>query len=482
MSTRYDVVVVGAGINGLTAAALLSLEGHSVLVVERAATVGGACRSEPLTGEGAVHDVCAAVHAMAVLSPAFQRLGLEARGVTWLRPAVPVAHPLDGGRAVLLQRSVNATATGLGEDGKTWQRLFGPLADHGAKLLDFVMGPLTRLPRAPLLAARFGTAGLPSAQWVARRAFDHEEARALFAGLAAHSFLALDRPLTSSFALMLGLTAHVGGWPVAQGGSQAVPDALASIVRQHGGEVLTGQEVRSLAELPPSDAVFLDLTPRQVVAVAGDDLPSMIRRPLSRWRYGPGVFKLDYRLSEPVPWAAPGCQDTVTLHLGGTLDEIAASEEQVSEGRHPDRPYVLVAQPTLVDPTRAPAGVHTFWAYCHVPSGSTVDMTDAIEAQIERFAPGFRDTVVARHKVDTASLEADNPNCIGGDISGGAVTGRQIFMRPRLAFAPYHLGGPRSIYLCSSSSPPGPGIHGMCGYWAVKSFLKRMRGDRARAG
>ena len=474
--TVIDAVVVGAGPNGLSAAVALARAGLSVVVLEAAGVAGGGCRTEELTLPGFVHDVCSAIHPLGASSPALAGLPLADHGLEWVHPEVPAAHPLPDGRAAVLDRSIEATAEGLGgRDGRAWRRLVGPSADHWDDLTSMILGPLLRVPRHPVTLARFGLRAMWPATTLARRVFGAEAARGLFAGLAAHAILDLGSPLTSSFGLTFAASAHAVGWPAARGGSQRITDALVSYLRSLGGEVVTGHRVASLAELPPARAVLFDLTPRQVVAIAGDRLAPRARRRTTRYRYGPGSFKIDYALDGPVPWTAEGCARAGSVHVGGTLDEVAAAERDVARARHPERPFVLTSQPSRFDTTRAPAGKHTFWAYCHVPHGSTVDMTDAIERQIERFAPGFRDLVLARHTMFPADLERHNANIVGGDVSGGSHGGLQLVARPWPTTHPYRLSiEGMNAFLCSASTPPGAGVHGMCGWWAAQSALKRL--------
>ncbi len=468
--SSFDAVVVGAGPNGLAAAVTLAAAGGRVLVLEAHETVGGGTRTAELTLPGFRHDVCSAVHPMGVASPFFRDLPLDRYGLEWIWPELPLAHPLDGGTAVALERSIEATAAGLGRDGDAYRRLFAPLAADWDKILATFLGPMPT-PRHPLAMARFAPGLLPAAT-LARRVFRDERARAVLAGLAAHIILPLEWATTAAYGMMLGMLAHAAGWPIARGGSQAIADALAAYLRSLGGVIETGTRVESLDELPPSRAVLLDVAPRELLRITGERLPGRYRRALERYRYGQGVFKIDYALSEPVPWAAEAARRAGTLHLGGTLPEIAAAERAIWRGEHPQRPYVLVSQPTLFDPTRAPDGRHTLWAYCHVPAGSAEDMTARIEAQIERFAPGFGDCVLARHTMTAAGYERYNPNFVGGDINAGAQTWRQLFTRPVASRDPYATPLP-GVFLCSAATPPGGGVHGMCGYHAARSALRR---------
>jgi phytoene dehydrogenase-like protein len=467
-----DAVVIGAGPNGLAAAIELARAGRSVRVVEASDTIGGGCRSAPLTLPGFVHDVCSAFHPLGAASPFFRELDLAKHGLEWIEPGAAVAHPLDDGTAVVLERSLDATARGLGRDGRAYRRLVEPLARHWDDLAVGALAPLLRVPRHPFLMARLGIPGLLSARALARTAFREERTRAAFAGLAAHSVLPLDAPLTASFALMFAVTTHVASWPIPRGGSQRIADALASCLRSFGGAVETGHRVRDIGDLAATAYLF-DVTPRQLDAIAGPRLSDGYRRRLRSYRYGPGVFKLDYAIDGPIPWRAKECLRAGTVHLGGTLDEIADAEATVARGGAPDRPFVLVGQQSLFDATRAPAGKHTVWAYCHVPNGSAVDMTPRIEAQLERFAPGFRDRVLARSVMTPADIERRNENYIGGDIGGGANSLLQFLTRPFPRLDPYATSA-RDIYLCSASTPPGAGVHGMCGYHAARSALRRV--------
>ena len=465
-----DAIVVGSGPNGMAAAVTLARAGLSVLVIEGAATLGGGCRTDELTLPGFRHDVCSAVHPLAGASPFFTAADLPARGVRLLTPKVAFAQALDGGRAAALAGSVEETAGSLGPDGRAYRRLVGPLVRDMPLTLPAILAPLLRsVPEHPVALARFGLEGLLPASVLARR-FRGDQARALLAGAAAHTMLPLTAPLTGAFGMLFLMTAHAVGWPVVEGGSAGIIDALAAEFTSLGGRLETGRWVDSLDSLPPARAVLLDVTPRQLLGLAGDRIPARHRRALRRFRYGPGVCKVDWALSGPVPWQAPACREAGTVHLGGEFAEVAASEAEVAAGQHPQRPFCLTAQPGVVDPSRAPEGRHTLWGYCHVPSGSTVDMTDRIEAQIERFAPGFRDLILARSVRTAADMERYNPNYVGGDIGAGAGTLRQTFLRPTPRWNPYRTPL-RGVYLCSASTPPGGGVHGMCGAWAARTAL-----------
>ncbi|HEY6472359.1 MAG TPA: NAD(P)/FAD-dependent oxidoreductase [Acidimicrobiales bacterium] len=474
-----DAIVVGSGPNGLVAAVTLARAGLSVDVYEAAPDPGGGCRTAELTLPGFHHDVCSAVHPLLLASPAFKDLDLPARGVRLRTPSLAFAHPLDGGRAAGVGGSVAEVGASLGVDRDAYVRAFGPLVRDADKILPVFLGTMRSVPRHPVAAAGFGLRALTSAQAMARH-FRTDEARGLIAGAGAHSMLPLTAPLSGAFPRLFGLLAHRYGWPVVEGGSAAVVDALVRELTSLGGRVETNCLVKSLADLPPAATVVLDVTPRQLLGLAGDRLPPRYARALSRFRYGPGVCKVDWALSGPVPWAAAACRETVTVHVGGTFEEIARGEADVNAGRHPERPFVLAAQPCVVDPGRAPAGRQTLWAYCHVPNGSDVDMTDRIEAQIERFAPGFRDLILARTTSTAVAEEQHNPSYVGGDISAGAATLRQMVFRPTVQWNPYRTAL-RGVYLCSGATPPGGGVHGMCGFGAARTALHDL-GSREQVG
>lgn len=464
-----DAIVVGGGPNGLAAAIVLARAGRSVRLYEAAGAVGGGSRSAELTLSGFVHDPCASVHPLSLASPFFQSLDLARHGLAWVQPEAPLAHALAPGRSIVLSRELSSDALGdtLGlRDAVAWRRLFGPLAREADRLIPALLGPVLRPPRHPLLMARFGLPAALPATALARLAFCGPAARAVIAGMAGHSMLPLSAPLSASFALVLGTLAHAVGWPLARGGSGAIASALEAEARSLGVEIVTGHRVTALADLPPARAVILDLTPRQVVAIAGDRLPGGYRRAMERFRYGPGVFKIDWALDGPIPWADPTTSSAATVHIGGTLGEVARSEAAVAAGRHAERPFVLLVQPTVADPSRAPAGKHIAWAYCHVPNGSTADRTDAVEAQVERFAPGFRDLVLARATRNAAAMEAYDGNYVGGDINGGLADWRQLLFRPIVRWNPYTTPVP-GLFLGSSSTPPGGGVHGMSGRQAA---------------
>jgi len=467
-----DAVVVGSGPNGLAAAIALAREGRSVRVYEAKDTIGGGCRSAELTQRGVIHDTCSAIHPLAASSPFFGELPLGEHGLEWIHPPAPLAHPLDDGTAVMLERSVEETARGVGRDGKAWRRVVGGVARDWRRLQGVMTGPVVQVPRHPLATARFGAMALLPAATLAAIAFRDPRARALFAGCAGHSFLPFTAPISASFGLGIAASGHAVGWPVARGGSQRIVDALAAHLRSLGGEIVTGQEITTIAELPAARAYLFDTSPRDLERIAAARLPARYRRALRAYRHGPGVFKLDLLLDGPIPWRAPECARAATVHLGGTFEDIAQAEAQVARGEHPERPFVLVAQQSLFDPGRAPAGSHTVWAYCHVPNGSTVDMSERILGQLERFAPGVRDRITARHAMGTAEVERRNANYVGGDISCGSHSGIQFLARPMVRAVPYATPA-RDIYLCSAATPPGAGVHGMCGYHAARAALRR---------
>lgn len=469
--TDYDAVIVGSGPNGLSAAITLAQQGLKVLVLEARDSIGGGVRSAELTLPGFIHDVCSAVHPLAVSSPFFRSLDLAKYGLTWCFPDVSLAHPLDHGKAVFVRPSLEETVHALAEDGAAYTKSLGYLVRHWDLLVEDLLGTL-RIPRRPFLFARFGLPALMSAAGYAKNHFRSEETRALFAGMAAHGMLPLESPATASFGLALALSAHAVGWPVAQGGSQRIVDAMAAHLIDLGGEIRTSTLVTNLAGLPSAHATLLDVSPKTLLAIAGDDLPGSYSSALTRYRYGPGVFKVDWALDSPIPWRNPEISLSSTVHLGGNLEEIAASERAVARGEHPQKPYVLLVQSSLVDPARAPTGKHTAWAYCHVPNASTTDMRAAIESQIERFAPGFRERILAFHTRSAAEYEVYNPNYVGGDINSGSQDLAQFFTRPAIRWDSYALPL-KGVYLCSSATPPGGGVHGMCGFHAARSALRR---------
>ncbi len=467
--------MVGSGPNGLGAAAHLARAGLAVLVLEEAATLGGGTRTAELTLPGFRHDICSGIHPLTIASPFFNELPLEDHGLEWVHPGLPMAHPLDGGRAILFHRSMQQTAAGLGGDEEAWRRLFEPLVESWDVLRHQFLGPV-RVPRDPMTVAKFGLLALRSVRSLGDWRFRQREAKTLLAGMTGHAFLPLGYPTSAGFGLILSIAAHAAGWPMPRGGAQAIADALVSYTKTLGAEFETGVTVSSLWDLPPARLVLLDTTPQEALRIVDYRLPLARRAQLGSFRHGPGVFKLDYALSGPVPWQAEGVDRAGTVHVGGDIDEIAESERQVARGRHPERPFLIAAQHTRFDPSRAPEGKHTLWAYAHVPNGSNVDMTERVEAQIERFAPGFHDLILARHTMRPGDVESHNRNNVGGDISGGANDGLQLFLRPRLALNPYFVEERqgRTVFLCSSSTPPGGGVHGMCGYHAARLALRRL--------
>jgi phytoene dehydrogenase-like protein len=464
----HDAVVIGSGPNGLAAAIVLAEAGWPVVVYEAESTYGGGARSAELTVPGFVHDLCSAVHPLALASPFFRKLPLAEYGLRWIQPPAALAHPLDDGSAILLERSLEKTCAQLGEDAAAYRTLLGPVTENWEVLLrDFLAPP--RFPSHPLKLLSFGLRALNSARKIADKFFTGHPARALFAGLAAHSMLPLEYSMTAGFGLVLGAAGHTVGWPIPEGGSQKIADALAGHLRSLGGKIVTGTRIESLDDLPNVGATVCDLTPRQLLKIAGPRLPGRFRRRLERYRYGMGVFKIDWALNGPIPWRNEACRLAGTVHLGGTLEEISLSERAAWEGKSCDKPFVLLAQPSLFDPTRAPAGKHTAWGYCHTPNGSTEDMTEKIENQIERFAPGFRRRVLLRKIHSPVDLESHNANLVGGDINGGAATVGQFFLRPT---SKLYSAAVKGLYLCSASTPPGGGVHGMCGYFAARKVLR----------
>ncbi len=463
----HDAIVVGSGPNGLAAAIFLARAGVRVLVLEAAPTPGGAARSAELTLPGFIHDPGSAIHPLAAASPFFRSLRLERHGLEWVQPPVAVAHPLPDNRpAPSLVRSLASTAVSLGVDAANYRRLMRPLVARWERIASEILQPLLHFPRHPISLAQFGLRALLPARSIMRHCFREEPARALFAGLAAHSLLPLDAPATGAFALVLAMMGHAVGWPFPRRGAQSITDALVASLLESGGRIECNSPVRSLADLSPASAILLDVSPGQFLRLAGARLPGPYRRALGRFRHGPGIFKIDYALDAPVPWLDESCHRAGTIHVGGTSCEVADAERAVARGEIPDRPFVLAAQHTVFDSTRAPAGKHTLWAYCHIPFGSIFDMTSRIERQIERFAPGFRERVLARHTMGPERLENWNPNLIGGDICGGANSLWQLFARPVPRANPYRTPLP-GVYLCSASTPPGGGVHGMCGFHAA---------------
>jgi phytoene dehydrogenase-like protein len=477
MSTTYtyDAVVVGAGPNGLAAAITIARTGRSVVVFEAKETIGGGSRSMELTLPGFVHDVCSAIHPLGFGSAFFRTLPLEQYGLAWIHPPAPLAHPLNDGSVAVLERSIEATGATLGRDERAYTKLMGPFVAHWERIAEGFLGPLRPQPLLahPFSLASFGLKALRSASGLAESQFKGEAARAMFAGMCGHSMLPFDRATSAAAGLMMGMLGHAIGWPLPCGGSQQIMNAMGAYLRSLGGEIVTGVEVKSLEMLPSSHVVLCDVTPRQLLRIAGSRLPTAYQHRLQRYRYGPGVFKLDVALDGPIPWQAEACARAATVHVGGTLPEIAAGEAAAWRGEHPEKPLVLLAQQSLFDPMRAPAGKQTVWAYCHVPNGSPFDMTGRIEAQIERFAPGFRDRILARHTFSAAQLEEYNANYIGGDINGGVQDIWQMFTRPTIQINPYATPL-KDVYLCSSSTPPGGGVHGLCGYYAAQAALRKL--------
>jgi phytoene dehydrogenase-like protein len=473
VADEYEAIVVGSGPNGLAAAITLARGGGSVLVLEANSTIGGGARSAQLTLPGFVHDICSAVHPLAAGSPFFKTLPLDRFGLNWIQPEIPLAHPLDDGTAACLHRDVDLTADSLGSDARAYRRLMKALTRDWERLANEILQPMLHLPRHPFALARFGIPALCPATLLAKTFFKQESARALFAGIAAHSFLPLEAPVSSAFGFVLGIAGHAVGWPIPRSGSQAIANALANYLRELGGKIEINRRIDHFEDLPRSRALLLDMSAWQFAHMAETRLPTQYRRRLENFRHAPGVFKIDYALSSPIPWKTEACKHAGTIHLGGTINEIARTEREVANGKIPERPFVLVAQQSLFDETRAPRGQHTLWAYCHAPFGCKIDMSTRIEAQIERFAPGFRDCILARHSSSPADLERSNLNLAGGDISGGAANLLQLIARPIFSPTPYRTPLP-GVYLCSSSTPPGGGVHGMCGYHAALAALREV--------
>jgi phytoene dehydrogenase-like protein len=466
----YDAVVVGAGPNGLAAAIELSNKFKSVFLVEAGETIGGGVRSAELTLPHFIHDICATVHPLAIASPFFRALNLHRYGLSWIQPEIPLAHPFEDGSALYLHRSLEITADALGLDGKTYRDLLSPFVENHEKLLSDILAPL-HFPSNPLLMARFAMHALRSAKHLAYTKFQMQQTRALFAGMGAHAMIPLDKPATAAFGIILATLAHAVGWPIIKGGSQKLADALADSFRQNGGEIITGKTITSMKELPKANFYFLDVTPRQLLNIEGLELSTIYRRKLSRFRYGPGVCKVDWALKEPIPWKAHICREAGTVHLGNSFEEIDASIRHAGMGKVHVSPYIVLAQQTLFDPSRAPEGRHTAWAYCHVPHGYREDVTDLIEGQIERYAPGFREIILAKNCMTAVDMERHNPNYVGGDINGGLQDLSQLYTRPIASLNPYRTSV-KNIYLCSSSTPPGGGVHGLCGYYAAQAASK----------
>jgi phytoene dehydrogenase-like protein len=468
-NTEFDAIVVGSGPNGLAAAITLQLSGCSVFLVEGNSTIGGGLRSAELTLPGFTHDICSAIHPMALASPLFDQLPLREHGLEFLFPTYAAAHPFDQHDAALLYQSLTTTAAAMGTDQRIYTQLISPIVDQWNSLVNALLGPL-RIPADPIALSRFGLHALQSAQSISRR-FQTEKARGLWAGMAAHSIMPLNNLSTAAIGFVLMATGHLKGWPIPKGGSQQIANALLSYFKSLGGKVQTNFYVRSLEALPSAKAILFDVTPKQLLEIAGHKFSSVYSWQLKRYRYGMGVFKMDWALDGPIPWKDPNVSGAGTVHIGNTFDEIATSELATSRGQHSEKPFILLAQQSLFDASRAPEGKHTVWAYCHVPNGSTVDMSSKIENQIERFAPGFKSMILKKHVMNTADMQAKNANYIGGDINGGIMDVRQLFTRPALRLSPYRTSA-RGLYICSSSTPPGGGVHGMCGYHAARNVLK----------
>ncbi|HEY5369825.1 MAG TPA: NAD(P)/FAD-dependent oxidoreductase [Hanamia sp.] len=472
METKYDAIVVGSGPNGFAAAITLRQAGLSVLLVEEKEVLGGGVRSAELTLPGFIHDICSSVYPLGEDSPVFKSLNLQQFGLEYLTPEYAVAHPFDDGSVISIQSSIEATASQLGKDSMEYKQIFSPLAKEWPAVRSAFLGPF-HLSACSNAKAKFASYAITSGKYFARKHFITDGAKSLFAGMAAHSMLPLNKLATSSIGVVLNTVAHINGWPLPKGGAQQITNALATCFKNLGGEIQVGTRITSLQQLPASKAVLLDVTPKQLLSIAGEQFSSFYKWQLERYQYGAGIFKMDWALSEPVPFTNSKCRQAATIHIGGGFEEIYNSEEMISKNRIPEKPFVLFVQPGVVDKSRAPGGKHTAWAYCHVPNGSTTNMTEAIEKQIERFAPGFRDCILARHAMNTKDVELYNPNYIGGDINGGAASIRQLFTRPVLKLSPYRTSA-KGIYVCSSSTPPGGGVHGICGYYAARRALKDM--------
>jgi len=472
VETKYDAIVVGSGPNGFAAAITLRQAGLSVLLVEEKEVLGGGVRSAELTLPGFIHDICSSVYPLGEDSPVFKSLNLQQFGLEYLTPEYAVAHPFDDGSVISIQSSIEATASQLGKDSMEYKQIFSPLAKEWPAVRSAFLGPF-HLSACSNAKAKFASYAITSGKYFARKHFITDGAKSLFAGMAAHSMLPLNKLATSSIGVVLNTVAHINGWPLPKGGAQQITNALATCFKNLGGEIQVGTRITSLQQLPASKAVLLDVTPKQLLSIAGEQFSSFYKWQLERYQYGAGIFKMDWALSEPVPFTNSKCRQAATIHIGGGFEEIYNSEEMISKNRIPEKPFVLFVQPGVVDKSRAPGGKHTAWAYCHVPNGSTTNMTEAIEKQIERFAPGFRDCILARHAMNTKDVELYNPNYIGGDINGGAASIRQLFTRPVLKLSPYRTSA-KGIYVCSSSTPPGGGVHGICGYYAARRALKDM--------
>jgi phytoene dehydrogenase-like protein len=469
---QFDHVIVGSGPNGLAAGITLAQNGRSVLVLEAKDTIGGGTRTSELTIPGFLHDVCSAVHPLGVASPFFRNLQLDQYGLEWIFPPLALAHPLDDGSAASIGQDKQVNVQNLRKDARAHQRIFSPFVKNWEKLLDDLLGPIPIPPKHPFLDLRFAANALLSAERFAKLHFKEPATQALFAGMAAHGMLPLDKMMSASFGIMLGTMAHAIGWPIPKGGSQAIANAMAGYLIDLGGEIRVGTPVKSIDELQDAPSILFDVTPKQFIEICQGKLPTNYLRRLSKFRYGPGVFKIDWALKEPIPWTDDECKLASTVHVGGTLEEISFAEKEVWAGGHPEQPLVIVTQPSLFDQTRAPDGQHTAWAYSHVPHGSTYDMTETIESQIERFAPGFRDVILARSEMNTSQLESYNANYVGGDINGGVQDMLQFFTRP-IAQRNQYTTPLKNVFICSSSTPPGGGVHGMCGYYAAKTALRQ---------